>query len=230
MALNVVSEIDGRVAVRHVLMSVSDKTGLENFVPGLVAACPEVKIYSTGGTYTAVQQLLGPALAAKHLVSVSDYTGQPEMQGGLVKTLDFKIYLGLLSETYNAAHRQDLARTQAVALDMVVVNLYPFKQTVARAGVTPEEARTNIDIGGPCMVRASAKNYLRVASVTDPADYAALVKELAAQSGTLAFETRFSLMKKAFAHTAQYDTAIAAYFSGVTEDKARGTYTVHGAP
>lgn len=229
MALNVVSEIDGRVAVRHVLMSVSDKTGLDAFVPGLVAACPDVKIYSTGGTFTAVLQLLGPALAAKHLVSVSDYTGQPEMQGGLVKTLDFKIYLGLLSETYNAAHRQDLARTQAVALDMVVVNLYPFKQTVARADVTPEEARTNIDIGGPCMVRASAKNYLRVASVTDPADYAALVKELAAQSGTLAFGTRLALMKKAFAHTAQYDTAIAAYFSGVAEDKARSTYTVHGA-
>ena len=230
MALNVVSEIDGRVAVRHVLMSVSDKTGLEAFVPGLVAACPGVKIYSTGGTFTALQQLLGPDLAAKHLVSVSDYTGQPEMQGGLVKTLDFKIYLGLLSETYNAAHRKDLARTDAVAIDMVVVNLYPFKQTVARAGVTPEEARTNIDIGGPCMVRASAKNYLRVASVTDPADYGALVAELASQGGTLGLSTRLRLMKKAFAHTAQYDTAIAAFFAGVAEDSLRGLYTVHGAP
>jgi len=227
MALNVVSEIDGRVTVRHVLMSVSDKTGLETFVPGLVAACPGVKLYSTGGTYTAVQQILGPALAPKHLVSVSDYTGQPEMQGGLVKTLDFKIYLGLLSETYNEAHRKDLARTQAVALDMVVVNLYPFQKTVARAGVTPEEARTNIDIGGPCMVRASAKNYLRVASVTDPADYGALLGELSEQGGTLGFDTRLSLMKKAFAHTAQYDTAIAAFFAGVPADTARSTYKVH---
>ena len=171
MALNVVREIDGCVAVRHVLMSVSDKSGLETFVPGLIAACPEVKIYSTGGTYTAVQKLLGPECAAQYLVAVSDYTGQPEMQGGLVKTLDFKIYLGLLSETYNADHQRDLARTDAVAIDMVVVNLYPFQKTVAREGVTPEEARTNIDIGGPCMVRASAKNYLRVAAVTDPADY-----------------------------------------------------------
>ena len=84
MALNRVSEVDDRVTVRHVLMSVSDKTGLETFVPGLVAACPEVKIYSTGGTYTAVQQILGPELAQRHLVAVSDYTGQPEMQGGLV--------------------------------------------------------------------------------------------------------------------------------------------------
>jgi phosphoribosylaminoimidazolecarboxamide formyltransferase/IMP cyclohydrolase len=228
MALNVVSEIDDRVAVRHVLMSVSDKAGLESFVPGLVAACPGVRIYSTGGTYTAVQKILGQELAERCLVSVSDYTGQPEMQGGLVKTLDFKIYLGLLSETYNVEHQKDLARTQAVALDMAVVNLYPFKQTVARAGVTPEEARTNIDIGGPCMVRASAKNYLRVASVTDPADYAALLGELGAQGGTLGLETRFRLMRKAFAHTAQYDTAIAAFFAGAAEDTVRRTYTVHG--
>ncbi len=230
MALNVVTDIDGRVNVRQVLMSVSDKTGLETFVPGLVAACPSVTIYSTGGTYTAVKQILGPGLAEKHLVSVSDYTGQPEMQGGLVKTLDFKIYLGLLSETYNGAHQQDLARTQAVAIDMVVVNLYPFQQTVARPGVTPEEARTNIDIGGPCMVRASAKNYLRVASVTDPADYAALVDELRAQGGALGLDTRFRLMKKAFGHTAQYDAAIASFFAEVPEDKVRRSYTVHGAP
>lgn len=228
MSLNLVSEIDGRVAVRHVLMSVSDKTGLETFVPGLVAACPDVKIYSTGGTFTAVQQILGPELTCRHLVAVSDYTGQPEMQGGLVKTLDFKIYLGLLSETYNDAHQKDLARTQAIAMDMVVVNLYPFKKTVARAGVTPEEARTHIDIGGPCMVRASAKNYLRVAAVTDPADYGSLVGELSARGGTLGFDTRLCLMKKAFSHTAQYDTAIAAFFAGVEEEKARSTYQVHG--
>jgi phosphoribosylaminoimidazolecarboxamide formyltransferase/IMP cyclohydrolase len=230
MALNVVREIDERVAVRHVLMSVSDKTGLETFVPGLVAACPGVRIYSTGGTYTAVQQILGSEQAAKHLVSVSDYTGQPEMQGGLVKTLDFKIYLGLLSEAYNDAHQKDLARTQAVALDMVVVNLYPFQKAVAQAGVTPEEARTHIDIGGPCMVRASAKNYLRVASVTDPADYGALLGELGAQGGTLGLDTRFCLMRKAFAHTAHYDAAIAAYFACVEEERIRSTYRVHGAP
>ena len=215
MALNIVTDIDNRVTIKHVLMSVSDKTGLETFVPGLIKACPGVKIYSTGGTYTAIQQMLGPDLAAQHLVSVSDYTGQPEMQGGLVKTLDFKIYLGILSETYNAAHQQDLARTQAVALDMVVVNLYPFKQTISKPDVTPEMARTNIDIGGPCMVRASAKNYLRVSSVTDPADYAPILSELAANKGAISIETRLNLMKKALAHTALYDTTIAAYFSQV---------------
>ena len=223
MALNIVTEIDDRVKVRNVLMSVSDKTGLESFVPALVKACPGVKIYSTGGTYTKVKEILGDA-AAGTLVAVSDYTGQPEMQGGLVKTLDFKIYLGLLSETYNDAHQADLKRLSALPIDMVVVNLYPFRETVAKAGVTPEMARTNIDIGGPCMVRASAKNYLRVASVTDPLDYSAIAQELESRDGTVGLDTRFRLMKKAFAHTAEYDTAIAGFFASRTWEEVAATY------
>ena len=223
MALNIVKDIDTRVAVRHVLMSVSDKTGLEAFVPALVRACPGVKIYSTGGTYAKVKEILGDA-AAETLVAVSAYTGQPEMQGGLVKTLDFKIYLGLLSETYNAAHQADLKRLDAQPIDMVVVNLYPFRQTVAQPGATPEMARTNIDIGGPCMVRASAKNYLRVASVTDPLDYGNIAEELASNSGTICLSTRFKLMKKAFAHTAAYDTAISQFFASRTWEEVNGTY------
>ena len=226
MALNIVKDIDARVAVKHVLMSVSDKTGLEAFVPALVKACPGVKIYSTGGTYVKVKEILGAA-AAETLVAVSDYTGQPEMQGGLVKTLDFKIYLGLLSETYNDAHQADLKRLSAQPIDMVVVNLYPFQQTVAKEGVTPEMARTNIDIGGPCMVRASAKNYLRVASVTDPGDYANIAQELEAHGGTLGLDTRFRLMKKAFAHTAAYDTAIAGFFAGTPWEQVDGCYSQH---
>jgi phosphoribosylaminoimidazolecarboxamide formyltransferase / IMP cyclohydrolase len=227
MALNIVSDIDRAVKVRHVLASVSDKTGLESLIPGLVAVNPDVKIYSTGGTYAALEKLLGAGGAAHNLVAVSDYTGQPEMQGGLVKTLDFKIYLGLLSETYNAAHRRDLARTGAVAMDMVVVNLYPFGKTVAQAGVTPEQARTNIDIGGPCMVRAAAKNYLRVAAVTDPADYAAILDELQTNGGTIALQTRFALACKAFAHTAAYDRAIAGYFAGLGAADVAACYAVH---
>ena len=226
MALNIVTDIDNRVRVRNVLMSVSDKTGLETFVPALVAACPGVKIYSTGGTYAKVKEILG-AGAEGTLVAVSDYTGQPEMQGGLVKTLDFKIYLGLLSEKYNDAHQADLKRLSAQPIDMVVVNLYPFRQTVAKAGVTPEMARTNIDIGGPCMVRASAKNYLRVASVTDPLDYAAIAGELEAHGGSIGFDTRFRLMKKAFAHTAAYDTAISEFFSSRTWEEVEKTYSLH---
>ena len=226
MSLNIVKDIDSRVAVKHVLMSVSDKTGLDAFVPALVKACPGVKIYSTGGTYAKVKEILGPA-AEGTLVAVSDYTGQPEMQGGLVKTLDFKIYLGLLSETYNDAHQADLRRLSAQPIDMVVVNLYPFQQTVAKEGVTPEMARTNIDIGGPCMVRASAKNYLRVASVTDPLDYPSLATELADHGGTIGLDTRFKLMKKAFAHTAEYDAAIAGFFTARTWEEVNATYVQH---
>ena len=223
MALNLVGEIDDRVAVRHVLMSVSDKTGLEAFVPGLVAACPAVKIYSTGGTYAKVKDILGAA-AADTLVAVSAYTGQPEMQGGLVKTLDFKIYLGLLTETHNDAHQADLQRTQSVAIDMVVVNLYPFRETVAKAGVTVEQARGNIDIGGPCMIRASAKNFIRVASVVDPADYPAILAELKAHAGQMPPDLRFRLAQKAFAHTAAYDRAIAEYLGRQDAAVVRGCY------
>ena len=226
MSLNIVQDIDSRIAVKHVLMSVSDKTGLETFVPALVKACPGVKIYSTGGTYAKVREILGED-AAGTLVAVSDYTGQPEMQGGLVKTLDFKIYLGLLSEKYNDAHQADLKRLDARPIDMVVVNLYPFEATVAKEGVTLEAARTNIDIGGPCMVRASAKNYLRVASVTDPLDYGNVAAELAARGGTLGLDTRFRLMKKAFAHTAGYDRAISEFFTSRTWAEVEATYDLH---
>ena len=226
MALNIVTETDGRVRIRNVLMSVSDKTGLDEFVPALVKACPGVHIYSTGGTYAKIKELLGDE-ADGTLVAVSDYTGQPEMQGGLVKTLDFKIYLGLLSETYNDAHQADLKRLSASPIDMVVVNLYPFRETVAKEGVTPEMARTNIDIGGPCMIRASAKNYLRVASVTDPLDYGNIVNELAAHGGTLGFDTRFKLMKKAFTHTAEYDSAISNFFTSRTWEEVDSAYVKH---
>ncbi|MCE9614202.1 MAG: hypothetical protein K8T26_07990 [Lentisphaerae bacterium] len=226
MALNIVERIDDRVSVRHVLLSVSDKTGLDVLVPQLVEACPGVLLYSTGGTHAAIEKLLGRERAARHLHAVSDYTGQPEMQGGLVKTLDFKIYLGLLSETYNPAHQDDLLRVGGVAFDMVVVNLYPFEKTVSQDTATIEQARTNIDIGGPCMVRASAKNFLRVASVTDPADYRSLLDELRRLGGGLSLETRWRLACKAFAHTAHYDTTIAAHFACTTFMSVRDCYRV----
>ena len=223
MSFNLVQKIDDRVPVRNVLVSLFDKSGLDVLIQGLVETCPGVRFYSTGGTYKSIADILGAA-AGDRLVSVSDYTGQPEMQGGLVKTLDFKIYLGLLSEKYNDAHQADLSRTQAVAFDMVVANLYPFKQVVSQDGVSPEMARTNIDIGGPCMIRASAKNYIRVASVTDAADYSDLIQEARTNGGTLSLATRFRLMKKAFAHTASYDTAIAAHFAAVSPTAVATTY------
>jgi len=212
MTMNRVEKIDDRVRVKHVLISVSDKTGLETFVPRLLSVNPDLRVFSTGGTFARLTDILGDR-AAGCLTQVSDYTGQPETQGGLVKTLDFKIYLGLLTETYNDDHQADLVRTQAVPIDMVVVNLYPFKETIAKPGVTPEQARGNIDIGGPCMIRASAKNFIRVTSVVDPGDYESIADDLAAGDGSVSLALRYRLACKAFAHTAAYDTTIAGYLA-----------------
>jgi phosphoribosylaminoimidazolecarboxamide formyltransferase/IMP cyclohydrolase len=222
--MNFVEKIDDRVPIRRVLVSVYDKSGLERFIPGLLRAVPDLTIYSTGGSYRAVAGILD-GRASGHLVAVSEYTGQPEMQGGLVKTLDFKIYLGLLSETYNPAHTEDLNRAGALVFDMVVVNLYPFQQTVSRAEVSPEQARANIDIGGPCLIRAAAKNYLRVASVVDPRDYAALLRELEQSGGRLCLRTRFALAGKAFSRTAEYDDAVAAYLGSCRYEQVTAAYS-----
>jgi phosphoribosylaminoimidazolecarboxamide formyltransferase / IMP cyclohydrolase len=224
MGINTVEKIDNLVPVKTVLISVSDKSGLDAFIPQLAAINPDIRILSTGGTFNTIREILGER-ATGLLTQVSDYTGQPETQGGLVKTLDFKIYLGILTETYNPSHQADLRRTDASAIDMVIVNLYPFKETIKKSGVTIEMARGNIDIGGPCMVRASAKNYLRVASVVDPADYPAILRELESHSGQTTLETRFRLAQKAFSHTADYDRAIADYLGKQSMADVASCYT-----
>jgi len=225
MAVNIVDTIDDEVKIKTVLASVSDKSGLNAFIPELVKINAGLKIYSTGGTYQSLKEILGPELAERNLFQVSAFTGQPEMQGGLVKTLDFKIYMGLLSETYNPSHAADLQRAHGIFFDMVVVNLYPFVKTVA-AGAAPEAARANIDIGGPCMVRAAAKNFLRVASVTNPSDYSPILAELRQTGGALSLRARFELAKKAFAHTAAYDTAIAGYWGKTSFDAVKSCYKI----
>jgi len=226
MTGNIVDRIDDWVPIRQVLVSVSDKTGLDRLVPALIETNPGVRFYSTGGTCRHLAGILGPEAAAAHLTRVSDYTGQPETQGGLVKTLDFKIYLGLLTETYNEAHLADLTRAGALPLDMVVCNLYPFQATVARPGVTVEEARANVDIGGPCMLRAAAKNYLRVAAVVDPGDYVDLAADLKAHDGRINLARRFALAQKAFAHTAQYDAAISRFLAGQDPAQVPAAYVL----
>jgi len=212
MSMNVVENIDNLVKVRNVLVSVSDKTGLDTFIPELIKLNPDITIFSTGGTFSKIKEILG-GKSDSYLTPVSDYTGQPETQGGLVKTLDFKIYLGLLTETYNDSHQEDIKRTKAVPIDMVVVNLYPFQETIAKQDTTLENARGNIDIGGPCMIRASAKNFIRVASVVDPKDYDSVVSSLKANNGNTTLELRHGLAQKAFTHTADYDQAISGYLA-----------------
>lgn len=223
MGKNVVEKIDEFVDVRHILISVSDKRGLDDFIPSLLKIKPKIFIYSTGGSYNKIKSILGEA-AATCLLQVSQYTDQPETQGGLVKTLDFKIYLGLLTEKYNDDHQADLRRTGAVSIDMVIGNLYPFKEAISKEGVTVEEARGNIDIGGPCMIRAAAKNFIRIASVVDPLDYDAILSDMKTNNGSISLQLRFQLAQKAFNHTAVYDRTIADFLGAQSVADARKSY------
>lgn len=221
MAFNHVAQVRDEVPVRNVLVSTFDKRGLPEFARAIAERCPGARFYSTGGTYVELARALGDG----KVVQVSDYTGQPEMSGGLVKTLDWKIYLGLLAEDGDESHRRDIDRTGAAYFDMVIVNLYPFARAVPEAAgkSDAEIARQHIDIGGPCMLRAASKNHLRVAAVSDPDDYGAIAEELSRRAGSLSLATRRRLAAKAFAAQAAYDAAVAAWLSG--SDSGAG-YTV----
>ena len=188
------------VSVRRALVSVSDKRGLAELGRRLRAL--GVEILSTGGTARALAE------AGVEVVQVSDYTGAPEILDGRVKTLHPRIHGGLLGRPTDE-HRAEMAAHSIEPIDLVVVNLYPFERTVAAPDVSPADAIENIDIGGPSMIRSAAKNHERVAVVVDPDDYAALLAEL--EQGSVSPATRFRLACKAFAHTAAYDGAIAAY-------------------
>jgi phosphoribosylaminoimidazolecarboxamide formyltransferase/IMP cyclohydrolase len=191
--------------ITRALVSVSDKTGIVDFCRQLEQL--GIEILSTGGTakLLAEQQVTA--------IEVSDYTGFPEMMDGRVKTLHPKIHGGILGRR---GTDDDIMEQNAIQpIDLVVVNLYPFEQTIARPDCDLETAIENIDIGGPTMIRAAAKNHADVAVVVDPSDYAALLDELAAQQGALSQNTRFQLALKCFEHTARYDTAIATYLGAV---------------
>jgi len=194
------------------LLSVSDKTGLTDFARGL--ADLGVALLSTGGTARAL------ADAGLPVTEVGAHTGFPEMLDGRVKTLHPKVHAGILARRDIAADRAALAAHGIPTIDLVVVNLYPFRETVARPGCSLGEAIENIDIGGPTMVRAAAKNYAHVGVVVDPADYPALLAELRASGRALSGATRFRLAQKAFAHTAAYDGAIGNYLTARDESGA----------
>lgn len=218
MQLNRVSSVPGAVPLRNALISLADKRGLDALIQGIQTVAPECVIYSTGGTHDAIKKILGTDSSA--LRSVTEYTGQPEMQGGLVKTLDFRIYLGLLSERYNAAHKDDLARTGSIEFDLVVCNLYPFEQIASESESTLEDLRTHIDIGGPTMLRAAAKNFLRVASLCRPEDYSEFLETVGEHGGCTSLPYRAELASRVFRYTAQYESAIAASFGDAVEGTA----------
>jgi phosphoribosylaminoimidazolecarboxamide formyltransferase/IMP cyclohydrolase len=186
------------------LLSVSDKEGLVEF--GRNLADLGVKILSTGGTGRTLKE------AGIPYTPVSEHTGFPEILNGRVKTLHPRIHSGILARHDDPEHQQTLLSHEIPPIGLVVVNLYPFSQTIQKEGVTLEEAIENIDIGGPTMVRAAAKNHAHITIVVDPADYSEVVAELKANEGETSAETRWNLARKAFHHTAAYDAAISGYF------------------
>ncbi len=193
-----------RVKVKRALVSVSDKKDLEPFVRGLVEL--GVEVISTGGTARHLRE------AGLPITGISDVTGFPEIMDGRVKTLHPAIHGGILADRERPSHMKAIADLGIKPIDLVVVNLYPFEATIAQRGVSEADAVENIDIGGPSMVRAAAKNFSGVGIVTDPADYDAVLAELKENSGELSRETRRHLAAKAFHHTAHYDSAIANWF------------------
>lgn len=232
MAFNHVARARDLVPLRRLLVSAWDKTGLADFVGSLACAMPAgevLEVWSTGGSYrllaeafpeSADEGAAGSACRPENhpffrLRMVEDLTGQPEMKGGLVKTLDWRIYLGLLAEPGDADHEADLERAGALAFDMVVCNLYPFGQAVASGEEDLEALRQRIDIGGPAMTRAAAKNYLRVAAVSDPSQYAALAASVRQRGGATSLAERAALAAAAFARTSAFDATVAARLAAI---------------
>jgi len=194
-----------QVQIARALLSVSDKTGIVDFARGL--ADLGVEIVSTGGTAGALADAGIPHR------SITDFTGFPEIMDGRVKTLHPKLYAGLLAVRDDPNHLAAAEAADVEMVDLVCVNLYPFEQTVARRGVADSEVIENIDIGGPTMIRAAAKNFAYAAPVVSPASYDAILDELRASERRLSLATRESLAAEAFAYTARYDTAIARWFA-----------------
>lgn len=197
--------------VQRALLSVSDKTGITDFAATLVEM--GVEILSTGGTRRALEEAGVPVRA------VEDYTGFPEIMSHRVVTLHPKVHGGLLAVREDEAHMREAAELGIEMIDMVVINLYPFQETVARPGVTPEEAVESIDIGGPAMLRAAAKNHKYVAVVCEPGMYDEVLDEMRAHDGSLSFATRRRLALEAFAHTGRYDAAIVGYLCEQTAEE-----------
>ena len=200
----------GAARVRRALLSVSDKTGIVDFARGLARL--GVELISTGGTAKEL------AAAGLEVRAIDDLTGFPEIMDGRVKTLHPKLHAGLLAVRSDPEHVAAMAEHGAEPIDLVCVNLYPFERTAARRGVSDAEVIENIDVGGPTMIRASAKNHAFVAVVVKPEAYDAVLEELRAGDGLLSMDTREALAADAFAYTARYDTAIARWFAERSED------------
>ena len=203
--------------MKRALVSVSDKTGLVEFVKGLVDCGYE--IISTGGTKRALEA------AGIHPIGISDVTGFPEIMDGRVKTLHPKVHGALLCVRSNPDHVHQLQELGIEYIDLVCVNLYPFKETVLKPGVTHEEIIENIDIGGPSMLRSASKNYQSIPVLCDPKDYDKVLEEIRENHETT-LETRERLAAKVFRHTARYDAMIADYLTKKTHEEFPESMTI----
>jgi len=196
--------------IRRAVISVSNKKGVVELAKELNIM--GVELLSTGGTAKALRD------AGIPVKDVSDYTGFPEMLDGRVKTLHPKVHGGLLSRRNNPKDMEEIKKHGIETIDMVVVNLYPFEETVSKPGVSFEDAVENIDIGGPTMLRSASKNFQDVAVMVDPSDYEKIIQEMKNLDGDLSYKTRLQLAKKVFSHTSRYDTIITDYLTKIIED------------
>lgn len=229
MSIRAVTEIDDLVAIKNVLISVSDKKGLDILVAGLIESCPGLMIYSSGGTYRYLKKFLGEEKSTQHLRAVSQFTGQTETESGLVKTLHHKLFLGYLTETYCLAHQEDLKKANAVPIDLVVINLYPFNQVIKKEGISIEEARGNIDVGGPSALRAAAKNWHRVMCLpyASPKFYKEFITTLQREEGHTHLKMRFTASLISFDVLSRYDKEIYKHFSLINFEESLKCYTIH---
>ncbi len=207
-----VEKIDDLVPLRTAIVSVMDKTKLEILIPGLIEVNPYILIFTTGGTFTRIKEIVTPEQLAKNIREVSGYTGQQESEGGLVKTLHHKLFLGYLTETYCAAHQGDLEREDALPIDLVVINLYPFEKTITQSGADIEDARMNIDVGGPSALWAAAKNYHRVVCQINPNHYENFLEMIKHNGGKTTLRERFCLAMDVWKMIEQYSRAVCRYF------------------
>ncbi len=194
--------------IKRAIVSVTDKTGIVEFCKELASF--GVEIISTGGTAKLLWK------NGISVVDISEYTGFPEIMDGRVKTLHPKVHGGILALRDNESHKEVMEKFEIQPIDMVVVNLYQFEKTVEKEGVSLEEAIENIDIGGPTLLRAAAKNFKYVTVITDPADYDLVIKEMRENNGETTLRTRFMLAVKVFELTSSYDRAIAEYLKTVS--------------
>ena len=195
--------------IKRAIMSVSNKKSVVEFAKELHTF--GIEILSTGGTAKTLRD------AGIPVKDVSEHTGSPEMLDGRVKTLHPKIHGGLLSRRDNPKDMEEIRKYGIDIIDMVVVNLYPFEETISTPGVTFAEAIENIDIGGPAMLRSASKNFQNVVVIVDPSDYERIITEMKGLNGDLSYKTRLELAKKVFRHTSRYDTIIADYLTKVLE-------------